>query len=151
MENETNITEYVERINEAFTSAAVHKASHVSSPFTRPKHTRVLFPDFCIAHFHHMRDVRDPEFWMKPERVRDAAHATFCRVYILMNARNDEEEQSAARMFRKLREIFSNESCRRIREQLNAQLVEDGFEDQGIGPDGIRRHVRKSPVNRKVK
>jgi hypothetical protein len=152
MENETSIIhDQSRRIDEAFTSAAVFKSQRILSRFQRPKHTRLEFRDFVIEHYYHLRDVRSPEFWKKPESFRDAKHAQFCRAYIFMNAADPAEETSAARMFQNLREMFSDKSCQIIREQLNAQLVEDGFEDQGIGPDGIRRHVRKSPVNVKVK
>jgi hypothetical protein len=143
------MNDFVEKINDTFTSAAVYKASEVSNPFR--KHVRITFVDFCEAHYRHQRDVRDPEFWTKPEKERDAHHAGFCRAYVLMNVANDGQEEIAARMFKKLREVFINESCRLTREALNAAMAEQGYEDQGIGPDGIRRHVRKSPIELTVK
>lgn len=98
-----------------------------------------------------MRRISDPEFWQEHEEARDNVFVDFCLVFLLLQSPNDECERINARMFQQAKESYSHRALKKLNEEFEANIRQQGYEYIGtVG--GIRQYkLRETPTPRPVK
>lgn len=122
-------------------------------------HVMVDHEKFSEAWHWAMANIYSPAFWRKTEEARDQMFATFCRLYVLHQASDERELRGAARMFDKVRELYTHLACKAAANEFERNIKAQGFRfigmDKGVkqyrqGPGGPKFSV-KTPKPRKVK